>query len=163
MKQELIINNEVFIVESLEDLTDLIPCFEYIKDDNYFSDLFNLSINDFINHIIDCVVLRNSKKEIIAVSYITDNNYKSVLMSGFARIDYRNRRYTIPAIQKAIEYYFNTYDLINRIDVIGRENNLLSKRFCKALGFKVIGIIPKYLPHQNIDCDYFYYTKLREE
>jgi len=161
MKQELIIDNEIFIVESLENLTDLIPCFEYIKDDNYFDDRFNISIQEFIEHIIDSVVLRNSKNEIVAVSYITENNYKAILMSGFARKDYRNRKYTIPAITIAIDYYFTRYDLINRIDVIGRDNNLLSKRFCKAIGFIEVGTIPKYLPHQNIDCDYFYYTKIR--
>ncbi len=146
---------------------ELVDTFEFIENEVYFADCFGIKTKeDFRNKvlpiIIDAIVARDKSGEIVLVSYVYFHYYKAFMLNGYARKDYRNPRFTIPACRLAILEYFKKYE-INRLDSMCRVDNKTSRLFNARLGFKRIGIIPKYLPHNNIDVDYVYSIIMKGE
>ena len=57
----------------------------------------------------------------------------------------------------------NKYDLVNRIDVFGQNNDRVSRLISTMLGFKRIGVIPLMMAVKGIDTDYYYSAILKSE
>jgi RimJ/RimL family protein N-acetyltransferase len=144
-------------------IDELIETFDYVKNDNYFADCLNINnketFRNSCNNLVDCIVARKND-EIVMVSYVWWNNYKSLSLAGYCRKDFRRSDLSIPAIKVAISEYFKNSNA-NRIEVFGRNNNRLSRIFTTKCGFKRIGIIPKYMEHNGILEDYYYSIILR--
>jgi len=170
----IIKKNEVEIIQLTKENIKLIygkfdrfvDTWEFIKEEAgyIFSDLAKLKTKEdfklfYDKSILDvCVAKLND--EIIGVSYIIQNSYKSVLYTGYCKKEYRTPKISVYCAKLSLKYYFEKYD-INRIDIVGRLDNRLSRLISQRLGFNRIGIIPKFLPHNDVAVDYYYSTLLK--
>jgi len=148
---------------------DFKETWNFIKNEylNFFSDIDGIYDKEtfkkfYDTRIVDVAVARNKDGKIVCASYVLANGYKSLIFSAYSDIEYRNPKYSIPSAKLALQYFFKKYDC-NRIDILGRNDNRVSRLISTKLGFKRIGIIPKCLPHNDIVKDYYYSTILKEE
>lgn len=157
---------ELVVIGSDCDADEFIETFEFIKDDDFFSDIFEIKNKEdfrkfYLDKVLDtCVARIRETNRIVMVSYVFWNGYKSLCLSAYVDKEYRKPSLTTECCKLAIKYYFNSCNA-NRIDAIGRMDNRLSRLITTRLGFKRIGIIPKFLPHNGVDKDYYYSTILR--
>jgi len=142
-------------IDTFEFIGDWLTDYDWIKTKKDFLSFYNESV-------IDVCVARDRDNNIVSASYILLGGYRALNFTGYNRLDFRSQKYSIECARLALQYYFETYDLVNRIDICFRNNDRVVNILSTKLGFSRIGVFPKLYRYKGVDTDYCYSTILRK-
>jgi RimJ/RimL family protein N-acetyltransferase len=145
---------------------DIIETFDFVKDDDYFASSDGIQTKEdfekFYKYTILDACIAKYEDEIIAVGYILANSYKSAMFNGYFKKGFRTPTITRPIGKDMLNYFFKNWN-INRIDILGRDSNRLSRLMAQRLGFKKVGIIKQFALHDDRLEDYYLSSLLKED